>query len=592
MQLRQPQPLRVLDDHQRGVGHVDADFDDGGGHQQVGLAFLEAAHRGLLVGGFHASVDEGHAQLGQRRGQGFVGGLRGLRHDLVAVVDQRADPVGLPPFGAGGADALHQLWPALRAQSHGLHRRTARRQFVDGRHVQIGIGRHRQRARDRRGRHDQLVRHAVHARALVAQRQPLVHPEAVLLIDDGQAQIVEDHRLLHQRMRAHHHLRLARGHLGQHLRARLAGHLAGQPGDANAQRLQPCPEIGQVLFGQQLGGRGQGDLLAGFHGQHAGQRRDHGLAAAHIALHQAQHRRRARDVLADLFEDALLRTGQRERQGLDQRFHQRAPPLQRRRPVLLQGQPLAPQAQVVREQLFDRQPALRRMRPQRQRGHVRIARRTMHGQQRVAQRRQSEAFEQRRGQQLQRARFRQALECLPDQFAQRRRAQPFDGRVDRVQRIAQRDVVRFAQHPVAGVDDLQPVLAGLGCAVAAKAGAHRELRHLRRAEMEEPQHQRAMPFVAYRHPQHRAIAEAALDGFHPPFDLRGHARLQQPDRRERRAILVPQRQVQPQVLHRHQAARRQFLRHARPDARQAAQGFGGEIDDGDVATHGHRTSMP
>lgn len=78
----------------------------------------------------------------------------------------------------------------------------------------------------------------------------------------------------------------------------------------------------------------------------------------------------------------------------------------------------------------------------------------MHGQQRIAQRRQPEARQQRRGQQLQRTRLGQALECLTDQFAQRRRAQPFDGRVDRVQRIAQRDVVRFAQHPVTGMDDL------------------------------------------------------------------------------------------------------------------------------------------
>ena len=64
--------------------------------------------------------------------------------------------------------------------------------------------------------------------------------------------------------------------------------------------------------------------------------------------------------------------------------------------LLQKGQPLAPQAQVVREQLFDRQPALRRMRPQRQRGHVRIARRTMHGQQRVAQRREQRAARHQR----------------------------------------------------------------------------------------------------------------------------------------------------------------------------------------------------
>lgn len=71
-----------------------------------------------------------------------------------------------------------------------------------------------------------------------------------------------------------------------------------------------------MLLGQQLGGRSQGHLFAVFDRQHRGQCRHHGLAAAHIALHQPQHRCRLRQIVGDLLEHALLRAGELERQGL------------------------------------------------------------------------------------------------------------------------------------------------------------------------------------------------------------------------------------------------------------------------------------
>ena len=48
MQLREAHALGVLDDHQSGVGYIDAHFDDGGRHQQVDFPVLEAAHGALL----------------------------------------------------------------------------------------------------------------------------------------------------------------------------------------------------------------------------------------------------------------------------------------------------------------------------------------------------------------------------------------------------------------------------------------------------------------------------------------------------------------------------------------------------------------
>ena len=47
--------------------------------------------------------------------------------------------------------------------------------------------------------------------ALLHQVEALQHAEAVLLIDDGEAQLVELHVLFEQRVRADHHLRQALG---------------------------------------------------------------------------------------------------------------------------------------------------------------------------------------------------------------------------------------------------------------------------------------------------------------------------------------------------------------------------------------------
>ena len=56
------------------------------------------------------------------------------------------------------------------------------------------------------------MRQRAGARALLAQREALMHAEAVLLVDDHQAEARELHRLLEQRVGAHDQLDLAAGH--------------------------------------------------------------------------------------------------------------------------------------------------------------------------------------------------------------------------------------------------------------------------------------------------------------------------------------------------------------------------------------------
>ena len=58
MQLRQPEPLGVLDDHHAGVRHVDADLDDRRRHQDLQLARRERLHHALLRVGLQPAVQQ------------------------------------------------------------------------------------------------------------------------------------------------------------------------------------------------------------------------------------------------------------------------------------------------------------------------------------------------------------------------------------------------------------------------------------------------------------------------------------------------------------------------------------------------------
>ena len=58
MQLGQSEAFRMLDHHDRRVGHVDADLDDSGGDQHGNLAGAETLHRAVLLRRAHPPVDQ------------------------------------------------------------------------------------------------------------------------------------------------------------------------------------------------------------------------------------------------------------------------------------------------------------------------------------------------------------------------------------------------------------------------------------------------------------------------------------------------------------------------------------------------------
>ena len=71
----------------------------------------------------------------------------------LAFLDQRADPVDLPPLGQQAADALNHLVTPRVVHHLGDDGGAAGGQFVDGGDVQIGVIAHRQCAWDGGGGH-------------------------------------------------------------------------------------------------------------------------------------------------------------------------------------------------------------------------------------------------------------------------------------------------------------------------------------------------------------------------------------------------------------------------------------------------------
>jgi hypothetical protein len=71
MHLGEAEAFGVFDDHDGGVGNVDADFDDGGGDEDVEFAAFEAGHGDLFVVGGHAAVEKAEAEAGEGAGGEF-----------------------------------------------------------------------------------------------------------------------------------------------------------------------------------------------------------------------------------------------------------------------------------------------------------------------------------------------------------------------------------------------------------------------------------------------------------------------------------------------------------------------------------------
>ena len=145
--------------------------------------------------------------------------------------------------------------------------------------------------------------------ALLRQRKPLVHAEAMLLVDDREREIAERDLLLEQRMGADERDRSRRRRGRASISRALAAASRGRSGSRRA-----CPAasasgamVVEMLARQDFGRRHQRGLAAGLVTARGGEQRHHGLAGADVALQQPQHALGLGQIGDDLGDGARLR---------------------------------------------------------------------------------------------------------------------------------------------------------------------------------------------------------------------------------------------------------------------------------------------
>ena len=133
--------------------------------------------------------------------------LRGGQVDVLGFLDQRADPIDPAALGERAADRLDHLAVALVRNGAGIDRLAPGRLLAQLGNIHVAEKGQHQCARDRgRGHHQNVDRFA-----LAGERQALVHPEAVLLVDDREREIAERDVVLEHRMGADQDMDVAEG---------------------------------------------------------------------------------------------------------------------------------------------------------------------------------------------------------------------------------------------------------------------------------------------------------------------------------------------------------------------------------------------
>ena len=370
-----------------------------------------------------------------------------------------------------------------------------------------------------------------------------MHAEAVLFIDDHQAQAVKRYILLEQGVGADHQPGLAAGDTLQRCLPLLPLGAAAQPLHADRQRLEPVAETAPVLFRQYFCGRHHGDLVAVGDRLQCCPGGDQGLARAHITLHQPQHGNGLGQVGGDLCQYPLLGAGRCEGQAVQEVRHQRCAGRERRgalRPLLLAQ---ALQRQVVGHQLLQRQALLGRVLAFPQLGLGSVRRRRV---QVVEGAGQVVGVAPRRQQVAGRV-APQPRQGLAAQVAPLVLADALGGGVDGRERLLDRWLA-LIQWPVFGVEHLQSAAAAPHLPEAAQAGAGLEVVFLGGGKMEEAQGQGAGAILDAGH-QAAAPAEYHVGGAHLALYHQVRALPGGRYRGDAGAVLVAQGQVEQQIVY-------------------------------------------
>jgi hypothetical protein len=186
--------------------------------------------------------------------------------------------------------------------------------------------------------------------ACAGERAPLLDSETVLLVDDRDREVRQLYTLLDQGVRAHDDVRRDRPlplALRHRVRDEAARHaeLAAEPLDRE-----------EVLLGERLGRRHQRALTAVLDRSQQRVERDDGLPRADVALQQALHRHRPREIRIELRDRALLVDGQPEGEHLAVTLDQPPHVSERRCDLALPLAPALRDPDLEHEQLVEGEP--------------------------------------------------------------------------------------------------------------------------------------------------------------------------------------------------------------------------------------------
>ena len=139
VQLREAEAFGVFDDHDGGVGNVDADFDDRGGDEDLHFVFAEALHHVVFFFAGEAAVQQADLELREHfLGEAFEFLHRGFEFEL-RFFDHRIDDVGLMAGGDFATDNFPYAGEMRLAGEMRFDGRAAGREFVEDGDVEIAV---------------------------------------------------------------------------------------------------------------------------------------------------------------------------------------------------------------------------------------------------------------------------------------------------------------------------------------------------------------------------------------------------------------------------------------------------------------------
>ena len=206
------------------------------------------------------------------------------------------------------AHALPRAVEVARGADPGPDRDTTLGRRPQVRHVEVRVEQLAEGPRDRRRRHQQDVGRL--AAGLRLELVALLHAEAVLLVDDHEAEIGEFDRLLDQGVRPDHDPRLARPDLLERVPPALRREGPGQQRHRHPDAVEESGDRPEVLASEQVRRGEECALAPGL--RRSGQRpgSDRGLARPDVSLEQAKHRRVAGEVSPQGVDRGRLVRGQ------------------------------------------------------------------------------------------------------------------------------------------------------------------------------------------------------------------------------------------------------------------------------------------